>query len=96
MTLADTKCKATKLKDGSIYCVPEDLSSCYMEMPRINYRLNGKKYRYFYGFVPSKGLNCGTVSDFPSPTVSGKGKGWVGRKYFGKANYGSFTLLFVK
>ncbi|XP_071519059.1 LOW QUALITY PROTEIN: carotenoid-cleaving dioxygenase, mitochondrial-like [Panulirus ornatus] len=68
VTLSDTECTANKLKDGSIYCEPEDLSSCHMEMPRINYRLNGKKYRYFYGIVSAWGLNCGSLCKVDTET----------------------------
>ncbi|KAG7178077.1 Beta,beta-carotene 9',10'-oxygenase-like 1 [Homarus americanus] len=53
VALRDTKCQAFKLNTGAIQCVPEDLSPAWMEMPRINYRLNGKKYRYIYGFIPT-------------------------------------------
>lgn len=59
--LSGTKCQASKKKCGAIHCIPEELSEHSMEMPRINYRLNGKKYRYSYGFIPTKGLNVGTL-----------------------------------
>ncbi|XP_076031464.1 carotenoid-cleaving dioxygenase, mitochondrial-like [Oratosquilla oratoria] len=61
ITLPTTKCKATKLKSGNIFCEPERIADILTEMPRINYRLNGKRYEYFYGFIPTKGLNTGTL-----------------------------------
>ncbi|ROT75094.1 hypothetical protein C7M84_006380 [Penaeus vannamei] len=72
VTLQGTKCTASRDKNGAIYCQPEDLSPHCMEMPRINYRFNGKKYRYSYGFIPTKGLNCGThytSTTYPPPSL---------------------------
>ncbi|XP_047468958.1 carotenoid-cleaving dioxygenase, mitochondrial-like [Penaeus chinensis] len=68
VTLASTKCTAIRDKSGAIYCRPEDLSQHCMEMPRINYKFNGKKYRYSYGFIPTKGLNCGTLCKVDAET----------------------------
>ncbi|XP_028595438.2 beta,beta-carotene 15,15'-dioxygenase [Podarcis muralis] len=45
--LPSTTATAVKEKDGSIYCQPELLYEG-IELPRINYDYNGKKYRYIY------------------------------------------------
>lgn len=47
VTLASTTATALKEKDGHIYCTPEMLATG-IELPRINYGYNGKKYRYIY------------------------------------------------
>ncbi|XP_067679403.1 beta,beta-carotene 15,15'-dioxygenase-like [Haliotis asinina] len=54
VTLADTSATAVKQADGSIFCTPDyitgDASNCItMDLPRINYSYNSKKYRYVYG-----------------------------------------------
>uniref|UniRef100_A0A6J0UMW6 Beta,beta-carotene 15,15'-dioxygenase n=1 Tax=Pogona vitticeps TaxID=103695 RepID=A0A6J0UMW6_9SAUR len=45
--LPSTTATAVKEKDGCIYCQPEILCEG-MELPRINYDYNGKKYRYIF------------------------------------------------
>nr|XP_042708066.1 beta,beta-carotene 15,15'-dioxygenase isoform X3 [Chrysemys picta bellii] len=45
--LPSTTATALKEKDGNIYCQPEMLCEG-IELPRINYDYNGKKYRYIY------------------------------------------------
>ncbi|XP_062997017.1 beta,beta-carotene 15,15'-dioxygenase [Elgaria multicarinata webbii] len=45
--LPSTTATAVKEKDGSIYCQPETLCEG-VELPRINYDYNGKKYRYIF------------------------------------------------
>uniref|UniRef100_A0ACB8E9B5 Beta,beta-carotene 15,15'-monooxygenase n=1 Tax=Sphaerodactylus townsendi TaxID=933632 RepID=A0ACB8E9B5_9SAUR len=45
--LPSTTASAVKEKDGSIYCQPEILCEG-IELPRINYDYNGRKYRYIY------------------------------------------------
>ncbi|XP_063592615.1 carotenoid-cleaving dioxygenase, mitochondrial-like [Penaeus indicus] len=47
-------CKATKQEDGSVHCTYHSLYSEFFDMPRINYKMNGKPYRYAYG-VSTKG-----------------------------------------
>ncbi|KFP90818.1 PREDICTED: beta,beta-carotene 15,15'-monooxygenase [Apaloderma vittatum] len=42
-----TTATAVKEKDGSIYCQPEILCEG-IELPRINYDYNGKKYKYIF------------------------------------------------
>ncbi|XP_046576729.1 beta,beta-carotene 15,15'-dioxygenase-like, partial [Haliotis rubra] len=54
VTLADTSATAVKQPDGSIYCSPDYITgdssnAVLMELPRINYAYNTKKYRYVYG-----------------------------------------------
>lgn len=66
--LPGSKCKATKIRDGVIFCEPEDLATCKLEMPRINYKFNGKKYRYAFGFSPSNGLDCGILTKVDTTT----------------------------
>ncbi|KAL1007237.1 hypothetical protein UPYG_G00083840 [Umbra pygmaea] len=46
--LKDTKAKAVMQKDGSLHCLPDTIFEG-LELPGINYKINGKKYRYFYG-----------------------------------------------
>lgn len=47
--LENSTAKAFKLKDGTVFCQPELLSTLGCETPRINYDRNvGEKYRYFY------------------------------------------------
>ncbi|KAM3857269.1 beta,beta-carotene 15,15'-dioxygenase [Diretmus argenteus] len=48
VTLRDTTATAVLQEDGSVYCQPDVLFEG-LEMPRINYNFNAKKYRYFYG-----------------------------------------------
>uniref|UniRef100_A0A8D0BZ10 Beta-carotene oxygenase 1 n=1 Tax=Salvator merianae TaxID=96440 RepID=A0A8D0BZ10_SALMN len=45
--LPSTTATAVKEKDGSIYCQPEILCEG-IELPRINYDYNGRKYRYIF------------------------------------------------
>ncbi|XP_042293434.1 beta,beta-carotene 15,15'-dioxygenase isoform X2 [Sceloporus undulatus] len=45
--LPSTTATAMKERDGSIYCQPEILCEG-IELPRINYDYNGKKYRYIF------------------------------------------------
>ncbi|ROT75096.1 putative beta,beta-carotene 9 [Penaeus vannamei] len=68
VTLPGTKCRSTRDAKGVVQCHSQDLSQDLMEMPRINYRFNGKKYRYGYGFIPTKGLNCGTLCKVDAET----------------------------
>ncbi|XP_063612171.1 beta,beta-carotene 15,15'-dioxygenase-like [Penaeus indicus] len=68
VTLPGTKCRSTRNAKGVVHCHSQDLSQDLMEMPRINYRFNGKKYRYGYGFIPTKGLNCGTLCKVDAET----------------------------
>uniref|UniRef100_A0A667ZZN7 Beta-carotene oxygenase 1, like n=1 Tax=Myripristis murdjan TaxID=586833 RepID=A0A667ZZN7_9TELE len=50
VTLGDTTARAELQADGSVFCRPDMLvSSSGLELPGINYKFNGKKYRYFYG-----------------------------------------------
>ncbi|XP_077580698.1 beta,beta-carotene 15,15'-dioxygenase [Stigmatopora nigra] len=48
VNLADTTATAVMKDDGQVYCQPQTLF-LGMELPNINYKFNGKKYRYFYG-----------------------------------------------
>ncbi|XP_070813707.1 beta,beta-carotene 15,15'-dioxygenase [Chaetodon trifascialis] len=48
VTLTDTTAQAVMQEDGSVYCQPDTLFEG-LELPRINYNFNTKKYRYFYG-----------------------------------------------
>ncbi|XP_018410905.1 PREDICTED: beta,beta-carotene 15,15'-dioxygenase [Nanorana parkeri] len=45
--LPTTTATAVKTKDGEIHCQPEIICEG-IELPRINYAYNGKKYRYVY------------------------------------------------
>nr|XP_006122733.1 beta,beta-carotene 15,15'-dioxygenase isoform X1 [Pelodiscus sinensis] len=45
--IPSTTATALKEKDGSLYCQPETMCEG-IELPRINYDYNGKKYRYIY------------------------------------------------
>ncbi|XP_015261298.1 PREDICTED: beta,beta-carotene 15,15'-monooxygenase isoform X2 [Gekko japonicus] len=45
--LPSTTASAVKEKDDSVYCQPEILCEG-IELPRINYDYNGRKYRYIY------------------------------------------------
>ena len=49
VTLSNTTCKAFRLSDTRVKVEDEKLSDGELEMPRINYDYNGRKYRYFYG-----------------------------------------------
>ncbi|KAJ3580598.1 hypothetical protein NHX12_034348 [Muraenolepis orangiensis] len=46
--LPDSRAEARLQEDGSVFCTPEILFEG-LELPGINYKYNGKKYRYFYG-----------------------------------------------
>ncbi|XP_063045079.1 beta,beta-carotene 15,15'-dioxygenase-like [Engraulis encrasicolus] len=48
VTLEGTKATAVKRKDGSVFCMPDPIF-VGLELPRINYKFNAKKYRYVYG-----------------------------------------------
>ncbi|XP_044126150.1 beta,beta-carotene 15,15'-dioxygenase isoform X1 [Bufo gargarizans] len=62
-----TTATAVKDKDGQIYCHPETLCEG-IELPRINYDYNGKKYRYVYAShvewrpIPTKIVKFDTVT----------------------------------
>ncbi|KAK7086278.1 Beta,beta-carotene 15,15'-monooxygenase [Halocaridina rubra] len=45
----DTSCTAVKQSDGSVHCTTQILYPEFFEVPRINYKRNGKSYRYAYG-----------------------------------------------
>ncbi|XP_068211309.1 carotenoid-cleaving dioxygenase, mitochondrial-like [Palaemon carinicauda] len=49
VTLQDTKCSAYKRQDHSVELVGEEKSDVYFDLPRINYKHNGKEYSYAYG-----------------------------------------------
>ncbi|CAL4069525.1 unnamed protein product, partial [Meganyctiphanes norvegica] len=61
VTLKGTKAQAFKLKNGKVVCDYEPLGEGRMEMPRYNYKFNGKKYRYCYGFETTRGINAGKL-----------------------------------
>ncbi|XP_051998031.1 beta,beta-carotene 15,15'-dioxygenase-like isoform X2 [Xyrauchen texanus] len=46
--LKDTTATAVLKPDGSLYCTPDTIFPG-LELPGINYKYNGKKYRYIYG-----------------------------------------------
>ncbi|KAK7880530.1 hypothetical protein WMY93_032832 [Mugilogobius chulae] len=48
VTLKDTSAAAVVQEDGSVYCTPDAIFQG-LELPRINYNFNAKKYRYVYG-----------------------------------------------
>lgn len=48
VTLKDTSASAVIQDDGSVFCQPDTVFTG-LELPRINYDFNAKKYRYFYG-----------------------------------------------
>ncbi|XP_033471786.1 beta,beta-carotene 15,15'-dioxygenase [Epinephelus lanceolatus] len=48
VTLEDTTAQAVMQEDGSVHCQPDTMFEG-LELPQINYNLNAKKYRYFYG-----------------------------------------------
>lgn len=48
VTLSYTKSSATWDKMNRLICISEDIPDIVFELPRINYDLNGKKYRYLY------------------------------------------------
>ncbi|KAK8375311.1 hypothetical protein O3P69_008291 [Scylla paramamosain] len=49
VTLKDTKCTARKLKDGTIFLEGQVISPNVIDLPRINYKYNGKPYTFTYG-----------------------------------------------
>ncbi|XP_045113690.1 beta,beta-carotene 15,15'-dioxygenase-like [Portunus trituberculatus] len=49
VTLKGTKCTARKLKDGTIFLEGQDISANVIDLPRINYKYNGKPYSFAYG-----------------------------------------------
>ncbi|XP_066944719.1 beta,beta-carotene 15,15'-dioxygenase-like [Macrobrachium rosenbergii] len=52
--IKDTTCKAIKQANGSVHCTTQIIHPDFLDMPRINYKKNGKKYRYTYA-VGTKG-----------------------------------------
>uniref|UniRef100_A0A8C6WRZ2 Beta-carotene oxygenase 1, like n=1 Tax=Neogobius melanostomus TaxID=47308 RepID=A0A8C6WRZ2_9GOBI len=48
VSLPDTRARAELQDDGSVYCTPDAIFQG-LELPRINYNFNTKKYRYVYG-----------------------------------------------
>ncbi|XP_042227529.1 beta,beta-carotene 15,15'-dioxygenase-like [Homarus americanus] len=53
----NTKCSAYKRKNGSIEVEGQVISKQYFDLPRINYKYNGKEYTYSYGVeVNPKGV----------------------------------------
>ncbi|KAE8608289.1 hypothetical protein XENTR_v10011450 [Xenopus tropicalis] len=62
-----TMAKAVKDDNGDIYCEPETMCEG-IELPRINYDFNGKKYRYVYAThvewrpIPTKIVKFDTVT----------------------------------
>ena len=43
------KCHARKKKSGTIFLQPEILiDQEFLDFPRINYKFNGRPYKYFY------------------------------------------------
>lgn len=46
--LENSDCRAYRLEDSTIYCVPERLCELSFETPRINESMDGKSYRFFY------------------------------------------------
>ncbi|CDQ90132.1 unnamed protein product [Oncorhynchus mykiss] len=68
--LKDTTAKTVMQRDGSLYCLPDTIFEG-LELPGMNYKFNGKKYRYFYG---------SRVEWTPHPNKIGKGD-IVTRKY---------------
>ncbi|KAJ7986098.1 hypothetical protein DPEC_G00347280 [Dallia pectoralis] len=48
VVLKDTTAEAVMQNNGSVYCLPDTIFEG-VELPGINYKFNGKKYRYFYG-----------------------------------------------
>ncbi|KAM9302402.1 beta,beta-carotene 15,15'-dioxygenase [Gastrophryne carolinensis] len=65
--LPATTATVVKAKDGGVYCQPEILCEG-IELPRINYDYNGKKYRYVYAShvewkpIPTKIVKFDTVT----------------------------------
>ncbi|XP_053556642.1 beta,beta-carotene 15,15'-dioxygenase isoform X2 [Bombina bombina] len=65
--LPQTTAKAMKDKDGNVSCQPEVLCEG-IELPRINYNYNAKKYRYIYASyvewrpIPTKIVKFDTVT----------------------------------
>ncbi|XP_028665642.1 beta,beta-carotene 15,15'-dioxygenase [Erpetoichthys calabaricus] len=60
--LKSTTATAIKKKEDTVFCLPEVICEG-VELPRINYDYNGKKYRYFY---------CTRVEWRPVPTKIAK------------------------
>lgn len=57
VTLPGTKATAVVRKvnvETIIDLTPEDLSEGWIELPRINYKLNGQKYNFAYGITTTK------------------------------------------
>lgn len=49
VTLKDTKCTARKLEDDTIFVEGQVISPNIIDLPRINYKYNGKPYTFAYG-----------------------------------------------
>lgn len=49
VTLPGTKCTAFKRQSGEVEVQGEVIADQYFDLPRINYRYNGKEYKYAYG-----------------------------------------------
>ncbi|CAL4145028.1 unnamed protein product [Meganyctiphanes norvegica] len=61
INLKDSKARAVKTKSGKIHCYHEAIAEGRLEMPRINYKYNAKKYQYIYGFIADNGKNSGKL-----------------------------------
>eukprot|EP00095_Tigriopus_kingsejongensis_P002424 maker-scaffold386_size188734-snap-gene-0.22 protein:Tk02424 transcript:maker-scaffold386_size188734-snap-gene-0.22-mRNA-1 annotation:"-carotene -monooxygenase-like" len=74
VTLKDTKCTA-KMETSSLLKVTEEkISGPNMEMPRINYSFNSKKYRFFY----SVGIDSRSLTFHKLMKVDSQSKAIVG------------------
>ncbi|XP_045113371.1 beta,beta-carotene 15,15'-dioxygenase-like [Portunus trituberculatus] len=49
VTLKGTKCTARKIQNGTIFLEGQDISPNIIDLPRINYKYNGKPYTFAYG-----------------------------------------------
>ncbi|CAL4079385.1 unnamed protein product [Meganyctiphanes norvegica] len=74
VTLKDNpKCSAFKRSDGSIELVGQTINETHLDLPRINYKNNGKEYRYTYGVeVNPKGIEFSGLLKFDMIT----GEAW--------------------
>lgn len=62
-----TTASAVKEKEGKFTCQSEVLCEGF-ELPRINYDLNGKKYRFVYGSIVEKSAMSKQVAKFDTET----------------------------
>ncbi|KAJ8785863.1 hypothetical protein J1605_006823 [Eschrichtius robustus] len=68
--LSSTTARALKEKEDQVYCQPELLYEG-LELPRINYAHNGKRYRYVFAAeiqwspIPTKGISMLSNRSFP-------------------------------